>query len=346
MHSAARQRAALRAFLQGRKGPAGESLAIDAAWVGPPDAAKVLVLLSGTHGVEGFCGSGAQIDWLDNGGAGGLPGGVAVLLVHALNPYGFAWLRRVTHEGIDLNRNWIDFKAPRPDNPGYDELADAFVPRALRGPVFSSAESRIKAFRDREGDAAYQAALTGGQWRHPGGLFYGGKAPAWSRTVLEGIVAEFALPRRAALAVVDFHTGQGPYGYGEPICGHRPDTPGQKRARAWYGDSLTEPLRGTSTAVPMTGLMESGWDRLVGPGRHVFITLEFGTYPQDQGESALRDEQWLHTYGKPAWSEAGTQRIQQALRRFYYPDKDDWREAVLFRARQIIRQALAGLAAA
>ncbi|MDX1423670.1 MAG: DUF2817 domain-containing protein [Kiloniellales bacterium] len=40
-------------------GPEGEALATDLAWLGPKDAERVLVTISATHGVEGFCGSGA-----------------------------------------------------------------------------------------------------------------------------------------------------------------------------------------------------------------------------------------------------------------------------------------------
>ena len=78
------------------RGPDGESLSTDVAWLGPEDAAKVVATLSSTHGVEGYCGSGFQVDWLASVGAAGLPAGTAALLVHAINPYGFAWTRRVT----------------------------------------------------------------------------------------------------------------------------------------------------------------------------------------------------------------------------------------------------------
>ena len=81
----------------------------------------LLVTISATHGVEGFCGSGAQVDWLTLGGPEQLPAGVAALMVHAINPHGFAWLRRVTEEGVDLNRNFVDFTAPLPENAG-DEM--------------------------------------------------------------------------------------------------------------------------------------------------------------------------------------------------------------------------------
>lgn len=109
-------------------GPNGCALTTDVAGFGPRNAERVLVLLSATHGVEGFAGSGAQVDWLTRDEAANLPAGVSVLLIHAPNPYGFAWLRRVTHENVDLNRNWIDFSQPLPDNSGYEELAGRSVP--------------------------------------------------------------------------------------------------------------------------------------------------------------------------------------------------------------------------
>jgi len=110
--------AALEAILHPERGPDGGDLATDVALIGSREAESVLVMISATHGVEGFCGSGAQVDWLRREEYRALPGGTAVLMVHAINPYGFAWLRRVTNENVDLNRNWIDFDAPRPQNPG------------------------------------------------------------------------------------------------------------------------------------------------------------------------------------------------------------------------------------
>jgi hypothetical protein len=68
--------------------------------------------------VEGFCGSGVQVfalhdqEWRDLAHAEG----VAVLYIHALNPYGFSHLRRATHENVDLNRNFHDFSLPLPVN--------------------------------------------------------------------------------------------------------------------------------------------------------------------------------------------------------------------------------------
>src|SRR4051812_38402055 len=75
------------------KGPSGETLSTDTAWFGPSDASRLLLCMAGTHGAEGFCGSGIQTGWLESGLMARLPADTAVLLIHAINPYGFAWVR-------------------------------------------------------------------------------------------------------------------------------------------------------------------------------------------------------------------------------------------------------------
>src|SRR5438105_11933974 len=94
------------------RGPGGEELTIDIARRGPESANRVLVVSSGLHGIEGFFGSAVQTGWLEAGGADRLPTGTAVVLIHALNPYGFAHLRRADERNVDLNRNFL-----RPGEP-------------------------------------------------------------------------------------------------------------------------------------------------------------------------------------------------------------------------------------
>lgn len=78
-----------------------------------------MLMVSGTHGVEGYYGSDCQIAWLDALDEKALPADTALLLVHLLNPWGAAHLRRVNEDNIDLNRNLIDFSQPVPANPDY-----------------------------------------------------------------------------------------------------------------------------------------------------------------------------------------------------------------------------------
>lgn len=321
-------------------GPNGEAVATDVAWLGPEDAEAVLVLLSATHGVEGFCGSAAQIDWLRHGR---LPEGVALLVAHALNPHGFAWLRRVNENGVDLNRNFIDFEAPLPENHGYDELADAIVPQALDSETLQAADARLREYADDYGQTAFEAALSGGQFTHADGLFYGGKAPTWSRRTTETIIEDYGLARRKRVAVLDFHTGLGPFGYGEPICDHLPGSVGLELARKWYGSSVTEPAIGTSSSVAKAGLSDYGWQRMLGDAV-VFIALEFGTYSFDNMIRVLRADHWLHRPGAIDWQAEQAEAIKADIRRHFYPATSDWQQAVLFRTRQCISQALSGMA--
>lgn len=74
------------------RGPVGGDLATDVARFGAPvgQARTVVVVASGTHGVEGHGGWGLQRLLVDSGRLDALPDGVAVVLVHAVNPYGMA----------------------------------------------------------------------------------------------------------------------------------------------------------------------------------------------------------------------------------------------------------------
>jgi len=207
------------------KGPGGEALSTDIARLGPDDASKLVVTISSTHGVEGYCGSGFQVDWLAHVGMAGLPAGTAALFVHAINPYGFAWTRRVTEEGNDLNRNYVDHGKPYPVNEGYLEIADDLVPADVSEAGIKAADSRLAAYRKKVGDVAYFRAVSGGQYSHPDGMFFGGGGPAWSNRTLHAIADKF-LKGRKDVAVIDFHTGLGPYGYGEPITHYDIDSSG------------------------------------------------------------------------------------------------------------------------
>lgn len=337
--------APLAAYTNPNKGPKGETLTTDLAWIGPEDAAKVAVLISATHGVEGFCGSGAQVAWMRSDSARRLPPDVAVLVIHAINPYGFAWIRRVTEEGVDLNRNHVDFTKPLPENPGYAELADAFVPAEIEGPVLEAALAKLKAWRERHGDAAYYRAYSAGQYTHPDGVFYGGAGPTWSRRTTEAICQRF-LARRRYVAGVDFHTGLGPHGYGDPICHHPVGSPALARALAWYGDSLTGSTLGTTSSFARDGLSGVGYVRSL-PGVEVnFVTLEYGTYPREQGHKAFREDHWLHRPANAGSFDTDKGRaIKAQIRKQFYPDLDAWKEMVLWRAFQVVRQTVDGLGA-
>jgi hypothetical protein len=332
--------ARLEAAAHPERGRQGEELATDVAWIGPPNAERVLVTISGTHGAEGFCGSGAQLDWINRGEAARLPAGVAVLLIHAINPYGFSWLRRVTHENVDLNRNWVDFGAPLPENRGYDVIADAAVPDDWTPEGQSRSASTLGGYISAHGPAAFQQAISGGQYRHAGGLFYGGAAPSWSRRTQSAIFAEY-LGQASRVGIIDYHTGLGPWGYGERIVTDALGSPGFERARAWYGAAVTSPSGGTSTSAPITGDGLEAAPRLIPHAEVTGMAIEVGTLSMADVLLALRADAWLHAHGDPLSSAA--EPIKAQVRAAFYGDDDDWKGMVAGQSLLAIRQAIAGL---
>ncbi len=315
--------------------PQGHALLTDTLWLGAQEAEKVLVLLAGTHGVEGFAGSAIELDHMDLIACRQLilPPGTAMLIVHALTPWGYAWLRRCGEDGVDLNRNAVDFSAPLPENAGYDTLRSALfcAGKAQRQAGFAE-------FERWHGRTALETAISSGQYNDPEGPFYGGNKPAHGRLVTEDLIRRYDLQGRT-LGVIDLHTGLGPYGYGEIICDHQMSSPGVQVAQRWYGAAVTLPALGTSSSVPKTGLMDYIWHGIM-TDNSCHVTLEFGSFSTDRlFEVLLRDHQ--------IWSRKNnsSERLahSEQMRNHFCPDDDAWRASVLFRARQVIAQALQGL---
>lgn len=321
-------------------GPDREPLAIDVARIGPDAAPAALLLISGTHGVEGFAGSACQAAWLEKGGAErAAVAGMTIVLVHALNPYGFAWVRRVDEDNVDLNRNGVDFSEPLPENPGYEELAPALVPDRWDQETQDVSTERIVEYAGRYGFAALQAAISGGQYHHPNGLFYGGQAPSWSRRVLEGVVDRH-LAHATRVAVVDLHTGLGPFGVGE-LLGPGPGTSAWERARAWYGE-LTTPGDPDSVSAAISGdVLDVVGRRLPDDTEYTGIAIEWGTVDVVEVLQALRADAWLHAFGDPTGPDAPA--IKTPLRAAFAPDDADWARLVGVRFEQVVSQAVAGL---
>lgn len=322
------------------RGPNRESLSTDAAWFGPREAERVLVMISGTHGVEGYCGSGAQVDWLRRGEATTLPSATAVLMIHAINPYGFAWNRRVTEDNVDLNRNWIDFAEPLPANPRYVELSDAICPREWSDEAQTKANAELMQFAARNGMTALQQAVSGGQYTHPHGIFFGGKGPTWSRrTQTEILTSKLRLAKR--VAIIDYHTGLGPWGFAEQIVPLTRDSDGFKRALQWYGGAVTSPAGGTSTSADIVGDGLSASAQLLDHAEVTGVALEVGTLPVISVLHALRADAWLHAHGDVRSAQG--REIKAQIRSAFYGDADDWKGMVAGQSLLACKQAFAGL---
>ncbi len=324
------------------KGRDGETLAMDVALAGAPDAQRLLIVSSACHGVEGYCGSGVQGALLADAGfaAAAAAAGVAVLYIHALNPYGFSWWRRVTNENVDLNRNWHDFSRPLPANPAYDAIAAPLIPPTW--PPTPENEQRLAAVVAEHGPKALQAAITGGQYAHPQGLFFGGQAPTWSQQTLRQVLRHHGRQARH-IAWIDLHTGLGPNGHGERIFACRNDAAALARARAWWGTEVTSIYDGSSSSALLTGLMWNGVYEECPQAEYTGIALEYGTEPMEEVITCLRAEQWLELH--PEADAATRSAIKQRFRDAFYTDTPAWKQAIVEQGLDAARLAVRGLAA-
>lgn len=322
------------------RGRDGEALAIDAVRDGPRDAARLLVISSACHGVEGFCGSGVQVALLRDAAwrQAVRAAGVAVLYLHALNPHGFSWWRRVTQENVDLNRNFHDFDGPLPANPAYDEIAAIAVPPTW--PPSPEVQARTARLVAERGMPALQAAISGGQHDHPEGLYYGGRNPTWSHLAIRRLLREHGRGCER-LGWIDLHTGLGPEGHGERIFAGPDDDAAIARARAWWGDSVTSIYDGSSTSALLTGMMWRAGPEECPQAEFTSIALEFGTKPVMDVIDALRADQWLENH--PEAPAAQREAIKRQIRDAFYVDTPAWKAAILSQAREAAAQALAGL---
>ncbi|MEI2687432.1 MAG: DUF2817 domain-containing protein [Cypionkella sp.] len=208
-------------------GPDGKIIATDVALIGQADATKLMVLISGTHGVEGAYGSACQTAWLGQKANWPLPQDSAVLMIHLINPWGTAWSRRVNEDNVDLNRNFIDWNQTPPENSGYAELHPAVVVAAWDGPERLAADEVLAELTRLKGQTAVSSVLEAGQYAFADGLFFGGHAPVWSNRVLSAILAEFG-QQAGQVIVFDLHTGAGPYGYPALLSVSSVDHPGPR----------------------------------------------------------------------------------------------------------------------
>jgi hypothetical protein len=82
-------------------GPDGKPLFIDSIALGSREAAKALLVITGRDGRAGPLGSHILTVLLDDRTAP--RPGTRLVLVHALNPFGFAWRKRENENGMDLD---------------------------------------------------------------------------------------------------------------------------------------------------------------------------------------------------------------------------------------------------
>lgn len=339
-HSGARL---LSSHINPAKGPQGEDCITDVAWIGPEKASKLLILVSGTHGAEGYAGSGCHTTWLqDRWFERVAPKDTAILFIHAMNPHGFAWGRRVNEDNIDLNRNFIDHSRPHPHNPDYEALAEHIDPRTWAEPELTAHNQAIARYLGRETHTVMSKAIHGGQYVNASGVFYGGIKPAWSNTLFRELVARHAASAHH-VAIIDYHTGGGVWGYCDLFID---DDHAGRPTRNWFAQvsviSEDKAANGKDAQSETPGNLFYSLPDIL-PGKELTLCLVELRTGETGGHDIVRAENWLFQHGEPD-SHYGRELRAQMLERFY-PARREWRVMAAYQSNAMLVEALCGLSA-
>jgi Protein of unknown function (DUF2817) len=324
--AAAAAGAAVRVHAHPKTGPQGEALATMVADVNP-DAPQALVVVSGTHGVEGLCGSAIQCALLEQLAIRPLPSSLGLVVVHHINPWGAAWSRREDDENIDIFRNLLYRHPPFAPNQLYARFEEGINPRAWEGPERERADHIYREFLQTHGADGAMAAIRRGQHQFPKGITFHGTEASWSRRVVEQIGREHLAGARQ-IDVLDIHTGYGAFGQLLVIPSAPAEAGLHQRIKDWFPGQFY--AWGQDVRIPdhPQGPYHL-WQEQLGTPTLNNVGLEFGTYDLGQRFDLFRANNCFHAYGDPLSPAARAVAVE--YREMYCPASMAWRALVLER---------------
>ncbi len=317
-----------------------DDLSIDVALIGNECPEWTLVVTSGLHGVEGFFGSAIQLALLAQFGSGRvLPRNGRIVLVHAINPFGFHFLRRVNEDNIDLNRNFLQKDQDYVGLPsGYDRLNDFLNPQSppsLMEPLWL----KVLALLTRAGVPALKVGIVSGQYDYSKGLFFGGRKAARSTCIVQASFRRW-LGGAQSVVHIDFHTGLGPFGSYKLLL--PADTTDVQWYRNWYGaESVEETMDENGTAYRSTGNMGRWLKQHLSDLDYRYFNAEFGTYSLLRTLKTLRNENRAHFYSPSESAAHGRAKAQ--IKKCFCPGSKKWRTSTLRQGLELIDRSIEAL---
>lgn len=317
-------------------GPTGEELAVQVTSAGAERPDGALVVMSGVHGVEGYLGSALQAALVGRLDTSALPADTAVLLIHAVNPWGMAWWRRQNEHNVDLNRNWRRSDTTPQHNDAYDELHARACPDTPELPDVADLFAATRALVDEHGLPWVRDAITTGQYRHPDGLHFGGDWTEESTAIVEHVVGTRLAGVRRVLTI-DLHTGHGPYGAVTFLSDQPIGSAQDQFLRAHFGHDRVEATAGNPDATTgvKRGQIANGLADVLPGATCRASSVEFGTASDTAQLVATYHEQWVHRRARAYERGAPPLRPEHAAavrtyRACFSPDDPEWeRQAVI-----------------
>jgi predicted deacylase len=306
--------------------PGGDELVTDIAWFGSEQPAKAIVVVSGIHGVEGFAGSAIQLATLSQ-----LPEfteNMALVMIHVLNPYGMANLRRFNGNNVDLNRNFHFSEDGWKGEPKGYAVLDPFL-NPPKPPSLDLFHLKLLMAQIGLGERAIKQSIAAGQYRYPKGLFYGGDGLEPEAVDYIAWFKDTSLVNTDKLMVIDLHTGLG--GFGEQSIFLRSESISREDLSTQLGIQIAPDKKESKVMGYDHGGGSSGVYRQLFTGEELIcLTVEYGTYSGRRLLYALRAENQLYHYGNNLQDHWAKQKIKEA----FSPKHNSW-------CNQVVSQGLA-----
>jgi Protein of unknown function (DUF2817) len=321
-------------------GPRGELLSIDVAISSPGQGKRALVVSSGLHGVEGFFGSAVQLAALFTNAEQLAASGVRIVFVHALNPFGFAWSRRVNEDNVDLNRNFLLDDEPYVGSPhGYANLDALLNPH--RPPRWRDAfPLQALPIIVREGMPSLTQVVAGGQDNFPKGLFFGGRSRASTVRTLARHLPEWTEGCDRVLHL-DLHTGLGKWATYQLMADESISQAGWLGTHKTFGDERIVRPESSNSGYRIRGGFGRWLSTQFSARNYRLLYAEFGTYHPLRVLLGLRAENQAHHWGG---AEApSTARAKRRLRELFCPASIGWRDRSLQQALGLIDRSVHAL---
>ena len=316
------------------------------------DGDRLLVLQSGIHGTEGASGAAAQLYFMRTYLGSLLDRGIDVLVIHAMNPWGYRHGRRNDESNTNLNRNFsADGADYQFDNVSYRRFRDVFEPPGPVGSVFWGSLRGALGFVGGYVGSGFSSVpldngLNNGQYDFPDGINYGGRMPRPQQAFLtEKIGPILARPYKKTL-YLDFHTGLGANGVLAVILGKKP-APGPKRElQTMFGSHKADGIEITDPATT-PGFFATYGDVIdfvphlsSQPEAFLAVTMEYGTMgldPINELRSANRMILDSEKYNFQCSSQQVCDEIDANTREMFNPTDPLWRCKVLREADLVFR---------
>jgi hypothetical protein len=316
----------------------GEDLTIDVGLLGPAGSVSAVVVSSGCHGVEGFFGSATQLQWLKNVSDRTTGLDRRVVLIHAINPFGFAHIRRFNEDNVDLNRNFLRNIADYQGSPAGYESLDGFLNPKSAPSLFEP--FRIKSLWNiwRRGLPALKASIAGGQYEFPRGLFFGGKGPCRSTKIIQEHFDSWISPARDVVHI-DLHSGLGKSGSVKLLLIDHVNSESHRWFEKTFGRESIQPVTETDgVAYPVCGILGEWIRSQMGVRSYRFAGAEYGTHDIIRVLGAVRRENRCHWYCDTNSNAAKAAKAE--LLECFCPAAPEWRRQVLVSGVDIIEKCI------